>query len=426
MRYAVPRYHSLGQISGLNDLMRWLIVEDALKDQKGHHLEWVTTFHNGFRKLGDEVTVLADAAVEADIRESLSAVPILPPSIWHRMSDGSAQLVRYSRVFIHAWQTWRVMERYLRANPGFDAIFVPTMAVHHLLAWVWLVKRHMGRSSCRVLLFFIHGPLRFDANTRAIQPDGSPTQRLMVRLLQSLKPEVETGKVVLGVETKAMQKSMECMTGLTFQVFPQPVKCFQAPLALPTADRPLEMACFGAARGEKGSEILQDAVLAFRKRFPSNPTRFSIQWLDNFDVASKGMVGKSPTLMGDPRVEYITRYFRNGEYLEHLARTDALLLPYRLSSYAFRGSRVAIEAAVNGIPFVATEGSTLAEVLRDFGAGLTCEDGNPDSLAEAILVMQSRYPEFRQMAVSQRGRALEYYSVSNFRSLFLQGPVENN
>ena len=74
--------------------MRWLIVEDALKDRKGHWLEWVTTFDRGFRDLGDEVTVLADAAVEKDICDSLRAEAILPHSIWHRLGNGSGPLTR--------------------------------------------------------------------------------------------------------------------------------------------------------------------------------------------------------------------------------------------------------------------------------------------------------------------------------------------
>jgi len=38
--------------------MRWLIVEDALRDRKGHWLEYVSTFVRELRALGDEVVVL--------------------------------------------------------------------------------------------------------------------------------------------------------------------------------------------------------------------------------------------------------------------------------------------------------------------------------------------------------------------------------
>jgi hypothetical protein len=38
--------------------MKWLIVEDALRDRKGHWLEYVSTFVRGLTALGDEVVVL--------------------------------------------------------------------------------------------------------------------------------------------------------------------------------------------------------------------------------------------------------------------------------------------------------------------------------------------------------------------------------
>jgi hypothetical protein len=55
----------LGHLIPLSVLkMRWLIVEDALRDRKGHWFEYVETFARELRALGDQVTVLADRAAE--------------------------------------------------------------------------------------------------------------------------------------------------------------------------------------------------------------------------------------------------------------------------------------------------------------------------------------------------------------------------
>ena len=78
--------------------MRWLIVEDALRDRKGHWFEYVRTFRNGLVALGDSVTVLASKEAKAFIQTELEAKPVLPEYIWHRMSDGSSVLKRYLRV----------------------------------------------------------------------------------------------------------------------------------------------------------------------------------------------------------------------------------------------------------------------------------------------------------------------------------------
>ncbi len=43
-------------------------------------------------------------------------------------------------------QTYRAVKKYLKQNKGFDIIFVPTVLVHHLLGWTWLIKKTLGRT----------------------------------------------------------------------------------------------------------------------------------------------------------------------------------------------------------------------------------------------------------------------------------------
>lgn len=395
---------------------RWLIVEDALRDRKGHWLEWVSTFDRGFREQGDEVTILADSEVEPDIREALRVEPVLPRSIWHRLSDGSGPLTRYSRVFTHGWQTWRVMSRYLRARPDFDSIFVPTVSLHHLPGWVRLIKGPLRHRPTRVLLFFLAAPVRIDSSGNAVS-DGSPTARLLVTLLKWIGSEARNGKVVLGVETRAMQKAFENLTGLPFTWFPQPV-----PQRVRGENSPggcIEMACFGAARAEKGSDVLQEAITLHCRRHPASRARFTVQWIEDFQVGNR-LITKSADLRDNPKVRFATRYFVGGEYAAHLQRTDVMLLPYRLDSYGLRGSRVVIEAAVNGIPVVTTRGTTLAGFAEEFGAGILCEDGDARSLAEAIAAMEARFEELSGRAAAASGAVAELFSVAEFRRIFME------
>ena len=421
MRFAVLRSRSRRQMFSLNDPMRWLIVEDALRDRTGHWLEWVTTFHHGFRELGDEVNVLADAGVQSDIRESLGALPILPNSIWHRMSDGAGPLTRYSRFVTHAWQTWRIMRPYLKANPAFDAIFVPTVAPHHLLAWYWLIKRTLSRMPTRVLLFFLAAPLRFDPDSGTGYSDGSPSAGMISYLLRRLMPEVSAGKVILGVETEAMKRSLERMAGVSFTLFPQPVKCFSSGASTTeSGSNVIRMASFGDVRAEKGSEVLQRAILDYRRKFPDSNVRFTIQWIHDFPAEGGGMVSRDPALLKDSCVQYITRYFADGEYPSLLNQTDALLLPYRVSSYGLRGSRVVIESVVNAIPVLVTDGTSLAELADKFGASIVVADGDTKGLTSGIREMEIQFARLRKKALLKQMEAVRYFSVENFRSIFRQ------
>ena len=87
--------------------MRWLIIEDALRDRKGHWFEYLSTFYEGLRALGDSVEILADHRAEPHIIERLQARPVLPDSIWHRMGDDAGSFTRYARIPLHALATRR-------------------------------------------------------------------------------------------------------------------------------------------------------------------------------------------------------------------------------------------------------------------------------------------------------------------------------
>ena len=94
--------------------MKWLIVEDALRDRKGHWLEYVSTFVRGLKELGDEVVVLCDRKAEGFVMEQTGALPVLPESIWHRMGDGAGAVKRYLRVPEHAIATLFAMRKVFR------------------------------------------------------------------------------------------------------------------------------------------------------------------------------------------------------------------------------------------------------------------------------------------------------------------------
>jgi glycosyltransferase involved in cell wall biosynthesis len=94
--------------------MKWVIVEDALRDRKGHWLEYVSTFVRELRALGDEVVVLCDRQAQGFVMEQTGSRPVLPESIWHRMGDRAGALRRYARVPGHAIATFFAMRKVFR------------------------------------------------------------------------------------------------------------------------------------------------------------------------------------------------------------------------------------------------------------------------------------------------------------------------
>ena len=539
--------------------MKWLIVEDALRDRKGHWLEYVSTFVQGLRELGDEVVVLCDRKAEGFVMEQTGARPLLPESIWHRMGDGAGAVKRYLRVPGHAVATFFAMRKVFRgfnhglhnrapgqardgategwpeergsgnervkltrmgkaqgdaqgtcagaafsnpftselardaenssltrsasghasspgtsyslpvtapeaqaldtrlstldsspASPGW--IFVPTVLVHHLLGWWMLLKTGSVPRESRVLLFFPNLPIQLDDAGKA-HWNGGPTTKLMAWLFGQLRNEVESGRVILGVETHAMRRALESLIQIPVVYLPHPVEAQEktrverreSRASSPansnsppgTSALPIVFGCYGAARWEKGSDIFLKAIrLVLQKAEklksldprPSaldsslaataagRPLRFAIQWVEDFRDDSGNLVSIDPWLLEHPQVEVIGRFFEGDEYERRLAATDVMVLPYR-KPYRLRVSRVVIEAMLNGMPVIATRGTTLFEQAEEYGVFIGCEEGSAESLAEAILKAAENFEMMRVSAMQRSTTAAKSFSVGYFRDL---------
>ena len=405
--------------------MRWLIIEDALRDRRGHWFEYLGTFACELRALGDEVTILADRAAEPFVVDQLKVKPTLPASIWHRMGDSAGAVRRCLRVPVHAWQTYRAARKYFQQNKNFDVVFVPTVLVHHLLGWFFLIKTF--RPAAPVLLFFPNLPIRLTADGVPAW-NASPTTRLTQWLLAKLQPELEMGRVFFGVETHAMREALAKLTGLRVNYFPHPVCTLNSVSKsdLSSDAGEISLGCYGPARHEKGSDILMQAIGLYLQRFPENKMRFVFQWMEGFHADSGGFVRLDERLMKDKRVEVVRRFFGEGEYVRYLARTDIMLLPYRRSSYDLRVSRVVIEAMTCGLPVVVTRGTTLAEQISEFGSGVNCADGDVESLVHAIEQMRLNYPALREKARQHQAAAREHFSVLTFRKCLVNAIAGNS
>ncbi len=81
-----------------------------------------------------------------------------------------------------------------------------------------------------------------------------------------------------------------------------------------------------------------------------------------------------------------------------VARSDLIVLPYRRSSYHNRVSRVAIEAALHGIPLVFMSGTWCDELVELTGAGVAIAAETPEAVAEALRSALRELPALRQRA----------------------------
>jgi glycosyltransferase involved in cell wall biosynthesis len=239
--------------------------------------------------------------------------------------------------------------------------------------------------------------------------------------------------------------------------------------------KPIVFGCYGAARWEKGSDIFQEAIRLILKNevasggcrvasvgpdgikiqdstgqdgggliadgskfVPSSatgdalvsghstldssasaagrPLRFAFQWVEDFRDGEGNLVSIDPLLREHPQVEVIGRYFEGDEYEQRLAQTDVMVLPYR-SPYRLRVSRVVIEAMLNGMPVIATRGTTLFEQAEEYGVVVGCEAESAESLAAAMLKVAARFEVLRVSAEEKVNAAAQSFSVGYFRDL---------
>lgn len=407
----------------------WWIVEDALTSRWGHWLEYLETFRRGLLQLGDSVDIFVSRDCEEEVAALVEGKRTLPPSIWRRMSDGSSKIVRLVRIPLHGWQTYRALAKLLKkigrgseplAQP--DIIFVPTVLVHHMLGWL-LLRGRVRKTGARVVLFFPNTPIYLDdAGTPRLAPE--PTAKLFRFLVRRFQRDVASGRFIMAAETEPMTQSLTALTGVRFAYLPHPVESAVLPAESQTnghAENPGELVfgCYGGARWEKGSDIMQKAIEQVLAGAPDFPGRFVFQWLEDFSDDEGRRVALDENLASHPKVEVIRRYFVSDEYSKRLRGTDVMLLPYR-KSYALRVSRVVIEAMLAGVPVITTKGTTLADMTARFRVGMTCEDGSVSDLVEAITRMAESWSAQAKSSFTAAHNAKEHFSVRAFKAGLLE------
>lgn len=408
-------------------------------------------FRSGAPQSDSPTSKLADASVsESPIRSANgpASSPVTSHSLQATRPDASSPATSYPLTATSSPPDW---------------IFVPTVLVHHLLGWWMLLKTGSRPKESRVLLFFPNLPIRLDEAGKS-HWSGGPTTKLMAWLFEQLRGEVASGKLVLGVETHAMRRALESLIQIPVVYLPHPVEAAQPPrtdsgrLRTEVEDqnidssnnplsaichppsgyaKPIVFGCYGAARWEKGSDIFLNAIRLVSQKAeklksldPRPPTldsslaataagrplRFAIQWVEDFQDESGNLVSIDPWLRKHPQVEVIGRYFEGDEYDRQLERTDVMVLPYR-NPYQLRVSRVVMESMMNGMPVIATRGTTLFEQAKEYGVVVGCEEGSSESLAEAILEVAASFETMRMTAQEKANSVAESFSVGYFRDL---------
>lgn len=397
--------------------MRVLIVEEALLSPKGHWPAYISTLAGGFRRAGDSVTVLTHQNADPAVLAAVLGTPWMRRSCW---SDPRSQ-GKWGGL-AHNYFFARDTLRFLADSSPFDWILHLTVRRQHLFGLSalasWLRRHH---PETRQLCLFVQGFGSWDDTAGEVVFPPTLSNHLARLAFRLLQPHLHSHRVVLSAETPAMVTELTRFSSHPVRLFPHPVPledfaAGQSTLSPPPpAGLPL-LAAPGFARHDKGSDLLQDAILRLLAGNPPFPARFLLQWLDPFTLPDGSTCQPHPVLRHHPCVELLDRPLAAPEYWAVLARASALLLPYRPGPYRDRVSRVAIEAACLGRPILYSPGTWTEDLVRGgAAAGLPLPEISLDGLMRGLRCLLDALPELSAQARALAPRARDLFSPDHFR-----------
>jgi glycosyltransferase involved in cell wall biosynthesis len=387
------------------------IIEEALGRQSGHWRHYIGDLAAGLRAGGDSVRVLCHREAPVELLEAVGGTPWMRRSIWAGHQGKLAD-------FKHIVSYTRDVSRALREVPASDVVLCLTMRWQHAVAWNYLARRWGQDHFRKAVLLFVLGPGRYAGPGLPSTIARSLRNRIWRGAMRSLRTQQAVGRIVLAAETARMRAELERFCGLPITQFCHPV-VFDGQAARSTPSRrPLAICAPGFARYEKGSDLLQEAMLLLERRQPKPDFQLVLQWLQPFRMPDGSEVGLKPELAKLPQVRVLDREIGQREYTALLAESDLVVLPYRPASYQARVSRVAIEAAILGLPMIYTPDTWLAEVCAEYGAGVPIQSLTAEGVAEAITEAVSNHANLASQAAARREAARSYYSVASFRNTF--------
>jgi glycosyltransferase involved in cell wall biosynthesis len=397
--------------------MRWLIVEEQLRDARSHHLQYLQTIAAASKARGIELTIAANTNFASDLRAILTALPVLHDLSRLASSDAGGRWQRQSKLLRNIMVNASAVAHLIKANGPFDCVFCLTTWWPQL-ATLLLAKWWLGRSFPLLGLLFV------------IYPRLGEHQGAQLRLVRWLIDRLGD-QVTIFAETKYAQQTWAELLGrsvhfVVHPAAPPPVMAggrtqfsvksnkYSTLVPLPvTPAKPVVFGFYGFARHEQGVDVLVEALEILQRRGQLK-AEFRVLWPQGFRLPDGRWMERDQFAHLAPAVCFLDQALQPAEYVQRLVETNWLVLPYRVHSYEGRCSRISVEAAVMGIPVIYTRGTDLEEVLATHGAGLGVMEDDPEALAEAILSAMKDNGAFQRQATERRVPAQVFFSGARF------------
>ena len=383
--------------------MKVLIVEDALSSLNGHWFQYISDIVRDGGLVGYNIHVAVPKDASKEVLAGLPCHPILSSSLSKRKTAQTSFLTSLWRIFSSNRSLYQDLKNILLKENTYDLIISPSTRVDHLIAYLLLFLRLKNKSKTRFVLIFIDAVASYSSDYSKIH--FSKKSLILKIALKLTRGHSSPRELIFAAESLGMARQYKLLSGVDFKVVPHVT-------VLPTLDTyrsnlssqhsemkvPLVLATYGFTRFDKGLDILQDALKSDPELLQNPNVLFVLQWTGDYVLPDGKLIQKEPILENAFNVSYIPAFEGSEQYYQWIAKTNIIVLPYRRAFYCDRLSRVAIDAAIAGIPVVYPRGTWLESFVSEYGSGIPFDAENLASLAEAIIRAISQFNELKEKA----------------------------
>ena len=408
--------------------MKILIVEEALKNLHGHWFQYISDIVNGGRAAGYEIEVAVHKDACPEILQALPCRPILNATVFEKNAAPAGKLGGLKRVFVHNRSLYRDLDKFFSAGNFYDIVIATTPRLDHLLAYRRLFRRHKDRGFRKLALLFIELVGNYSPDFSQIK--FSPATLPLKFALLSFRPLLKSGQFIFITESEGLAWQYEKFCGIKFPLVPHvvslpPLEPFRTTRAEADSKQAL-FGSYGITRYDKGLDLLQAAIKLLKQQNGRQVPRFALQWIQDYQMPDGTWARKDPALMEDKAVDYLPAFSTSSQYYEWLARTDVMVLPYRVNFYHDKLSRVSIDAALAGIPFIYPKGTWMESLAKNHGAGVPFEPENVASLASALGEAVANLSELKAKASARQASARVAFSAKIFLDTIARLPGKSS
>jgi len=366
--------------------MRLHIFDNGFFSGLGHHFEYTTTIYDVWVRQGGDAFIYSSGQKEMEVSKKYKIIPLFKhgmheihsPIRLHPFLNGLLNLFAGNHFY---WRDLKKLARQTFSNS--DIVLIHTIN-HSMLPAVYLWYRSLPKENSPVLV------LLFRYNNAVYAPDKRYllTHKIYKVMLDLFDKLAAYKKVIYAADTDALAEEYEELTEKKVFVFPIPhtSKLLNGPLARGSAADKITIVYLGDARDEKGYYLIPDAIELVLREALTMKLEFIIQSNTSDYSGKMTIMAKEKLKAFNGRVTMIDRSLGTAEYYNLLGGADAVLIPYRAKDYYARSSGIFTEALAFGKSVIVPRNTWMERQLSQCqGGGVIFQDGDPRSLADAIL-----------------------------------------